>query len=199
MQVVDERSTYAVGAFGTFLSTSDGGKKWTKCKFSWEKQTPLLVERVSPSIEPHFNGLYFVSKNIGWVVGEFGLVLHTKDGGQTWTTQRSGPDLPQLCAVIFFDEQKGWAIGQEGTLICTKDGGKNWLPSNIGTNKDLYAAALEHEHMVIVGNYIVLKTENGGSTWTRKELVENGLLNGVALTSKVAIAVGQNGTIRQIE
>jgi len=25
-----------------------------------------------------------VDKNDGWIVGGFGLILHTKDGGKTW-------------------------------------------------------------------------------------------------------------------
>jgi photosystem II stability/assembly factor-like uncharacterized protein len=29
-------------------------------------------------------GVYFRDKNDGWVVGGYGLILHTTDGGTTW-------------------------------------------------------------------------------------------------------------------
>jgi len=29
-------------------------------------------------------GMSWVDPNNGWIVGGFGLILHTKDGGQTW-------------------------------------------------------------------------------------------------------------------
>lgn len=199
VQAVSKTKAHAVGAFGTLLSTSDGGKNWMKCKFSWEKLTPRLVQTISAQVEPNLNALYFVSEKIGWVVGEFGLVLHTRDGGQTWTSQRSGPDLPVLFAVIFLDEHRGWAMGQLGSFIWTKDGGKNWLPCNVDINRDLYAACFEGGRMVVVGNRIFLKTENEGSTWTRKDFTENLVLNGVALMSNVATAVGQSGVITQIK
>jgi photosystem II stability/assembly factor-like uncharacterized protein len=36
------------------------------------------------------NGVYFVDSKHGWAVGEFGSILHTDDGGQSWQVQHRG-------------------------------------------------------------------------------------------------------------
>ena len=35
-------------------------------------------------------GVSFVDANNGWAVGNGGTILHTSNGGATWSTQRSG-------------------------------------------------------------------------------------------------------------
>src|ERR687897_293025 len=34
------------------------------------------------------NAVYFTDSKRGWVAGDGGLVLHTEDGGRTWSPQR---------------------------------------------------------------------------------------------------------------
>jgi photosystem II stability/assembly factor-like uncharacterized protein len=187
---------FAVGAFGTLLSTSDGGRSWSKHELKWD----ALIERIvkeSGYVEPNLNAVYFSSPEIGWVVGEFGLVLNTKDGGQTWTSQRYGSDLPQLYAVKFLDTQRGWATGQAGNLIQTRDGGQHWSAVELETKRDLYDVALEDERGVIVGDRVVFVSHDGGSSWKSMGAnPQDQWLSGVALKSSEALAVGQAGTTR---
>jgi photosystem II stability/assembly factor-like uncharacterized protein len=184
---------YVVGAFGTLLSTTDGGQSWIRPKLPWDR----LIERIvkeSGYMEPNLNAVYFSSPEIGWVVGEFGLVLHTRNGGKSWISQRYGSDLPQLYAVKFLDDRRGWAIGQAGSLIQTRDGGQHWLPVALGTKRDFYAFSLDDERGVIVGDGIVLVSLDGGLSWRRMESIrEDQWLSGVAIKSSEAIAVGKAG------
>lgn len=198
VQALDKDKAYAVGGFGTFLSTSDGGTTWVKHKFSWEKLIPQIIEQML-EVEPNLNAVCFVNPEVGWVVGEFGLILHTTDGGRNWNLQRGSNDLAQLFAVMFRDERRGWALGQRGTLVWTKDGGQHWLPSKVATERSLYAASLKGESMMVVGDRISLETKDGGSTWTKRDFGEHVVFTGVALTSNSAIVVGQGGLVRQIE
>ena len=199
IQALDEKKAYIVGAFGTFLATTDGGTTWKKSEFPWKELIPRILEEVGGKVEPNLNAVHFVTPEIGWVAGEFGVILHTRDGGRTWTPQRGDSKLSQLCAVIFRDEHKGWAVGQRGTLVWTNDGGQHWYPSKIGTDRDLYAVALEDKHIVAVGDHVSLVTENGGSTWARKDFGKDLVLAGVTLMSKAATVVGQGGVIRRVE
>lgn len=199
VQALSETKAYVVGAFGTLLSTSDGGTTWVKSKLSGEKPGSRIAEGIGSEVEPNLNAVYFITPKIGWIVGESGLILHTRDGGQTWTSQDGGSKLAELFAVIFRDELRGWAMGQRGTFIWTKDGGQHWFPIKLRIDRDLYAAALEGERVVVVGDRVFLKTQNGGSSWTRRDFTENDVLTGVVLLSKDATVVGQGGLIRQIE
>jgi photosystem II stability/assembly factor-like uncharacterized protein len=192
---VSPTEVYAVGAFGTVLSTSDGGHTWVRHKLSWES----LIERVikaSGYMEPNLNSVYFISPEIGWVVGEFGVILHTRDAGQNWISQRYGGELPQLYAVKFLDDRRGWAIGQRGTMVQTNDGGQRWLPVELGMNRDLFSLSLAGEQGVIVGDGVVFTSHSRGSTWVRMESIpEVTWLSGVSLKSEEAVAVGRAGTI----
>jgi photosystem II stability/assembly factor-like uncharacterized protein len=57
-----------------------------------------------------------------WPVG---IVLHTVDGGKTWTLQSSGTE-NTLVSICFVDPQNGGAVGEEKTILHTADGGKTW-------------------------------------------------------------------------
>jgi photosystem II stability/assembly factor-like uncharacterized protein len=185
---------FAVGAFGTLLSTSDSGRSWSKHELKWD----TLIQRIvkdSGYVEPNLNAIYFSSPEIGWIVGEFGLILHTRDGGQTWIPQRYGSELPQLYAVKFLDDRRGWAVGQAGNLMQTSDGGQHWSAVELETKRDLYHVSLDRERGVIVGDGVVLVSHDGGSTWkSMGSNPEDRWLSGVALKSSEAIAVGQAGT-----
>lgn len=58
----------------------------------------------------------------GWVVGESGTILHTTDGGNSWSAQNSGTS-NWLYSVRFADANTGWAVGEHGTILHTKNGG----------------------------------------------------------------------------
>ncbi len=73
---------------------------------------------------------FFVTPEVGWVSGDKGTILHTRDGGTTWAPQLGGdpasPD-PKIDRLRFFDERNGWAT-QGGKLLRTTDG-ENWEES----------------------------------------------------------------------
>ncbi|MBI4528589.1 MAG: hypothetical protein HY695_32745 [Deltaproteobacteria bacterium] len=199
VQALSPTSAFVVGAFGTLLSTSDGGQSWVKQKLSWERLIPSIIKE-SGYLEPNLNAVHFVNAQIGWIVGEFGLVLQTKDGGQTWASQNHGADLPQLFAVVFRDERNGWAIGQDGILMKTIDGGKRWVRGDLGTKRNLYGISLDGHRGVIVGDGVVFRSHDGGSSWGRVESVpEDRWLSGVTMKSREAIAVGQAGAIQMLD
>jgi len=189
-------AAHVVGAFGTLLSTSDGGATWRKQELSWDRLIPLIAKD-SGILEPNLNFVYFVNPETGWIVGEFGLVLKTTDGGRTWTSQTYGGDRPQLFAVMFRDKLTGWSVGQQGAVLKTTDGGRNWIAVDIGIRRNLYGISFQAEHGLIVGEGIVLASQDAGSNWRKLESVpEERWLSGAAIRNRQAIVVGQAGTLR---
>lgn len=74
-----------------------------------------------------------------WAVGHEGTILHSADGGETWTQQRHDPPQPPddsaefdmhagapLLDVLFIDEQRGLAVGAYSLMLRTEDGGATW-------------------------------------------------------------------------
>jgi photosystem II stability/assembly factor-like uncharacterized protein len=70
-----------------------------------------------------------------WIVGRPGsVILHSNDGGETWSPQPTGQNVP-LHGVYFLDAQTGWAVGELGTILCTTDGGKTWRATHRGGHR----------------------------------------------------------------
>jgi photosystem II stability/assembly factor-like uncharacterized protein len=76
----------------------------------------------------HLNDVFFITPDIGWVAGNAGTILHTQDGGTTWTAQLGGDPAaqdPPIQWIRFIDEKHGWAMQHYGILLRTSDG-ENW-------------------------------------------------------------------------
>jgi photosystem II stability/assembly factor-like uncharacterized protein len=199
VHALNSKKAYAVGAFGTLIATSDGGVTWQRQELSWEKLIPSILKE-SGLLEPNLNAVQFVNEKLGWIVGEFGLVLQTRDAGETWAAQNYGVNLPQLFAVFFRDEQTGWAVGQLGTLMRTVDGGKHWARVVVETDGNLNGISMDGDRGIIVGDGVVLASDDGGLNWRKlPSAPEDRWLTGVAIKSRKAIAVGQAGTIQILD
>ncbi|MFZ4535158.1 YCF48-related protein [Propionivibrio sp.] len=75
IQFLDEKNAIALGEFGLTATSDDGGATWKK----------------GPKIPGDFYpyAALFASRNEGWVSGLAGQMLHTTDGGKTWSKQNN--------------------------------------------------------------------------------------------------------------
>lgn len=138
-----------------------------------EKAGRAVWEPVNYSEDLTLTDAFFVTPDIGWVSGDKGTILHTKDGGTTWTPQLGGdpasPD-PKIDRLRFYDERHGWAV-QGNKLLRTTDG-EAWeeagaLPTAFTDYRfvsplDGFASATpssqgNHDH--------IFRTRDGGNTW----------------------------------
>ena len=83
----------------------------------------------------------FPNSQTGWCVGDYGLAIHTNDGGQSWK-QVKVPTEVALNSIHFVDSNVGYITGRKevydaktrtstfGVIILkTDDAGKNWNTS----------------------------------------------------------------------
>lgn len=199
VQALDALHDYAVGAFGTFVSSEDGGVIWHAHKLPWDQLVSRLTDEFG-HIEPNLNAIWFVTPQRGWIVGEFGLVLRTDDGGATWNADKYGADLPQLYDVVFQNDSDGWIAGQLGTLMRTSDGGRSWNTIRLTTTNDLQGLALRNGWCVAVGDRVAILVRGGGDE--SPQIVpdlRDSVLSGVAWNANDPIAVGAAGTIVPIK
>lgn len=202
-------SLISVGERGHILSSTDG-KAWV------QGQVP---------IQSNLNSVYFVDANQGWAVGHDASILHTTDGGRTWSIQQFLPSLDKpLFDIVFFDELHGIAIGAYGLFYRTHDAGAHWqLEYHVGlanvedqsflneikqTDPDAYeaelASVLPHlNRLVLVGSRLHLVGEGGlyaisddqGLTWQRQTSFYNGSLFGIAAKQDTLMVVGLRGHV----
>src|SRR5215831_8766967 len=97
---------WVVGAGGTILKTTDGGKKW---------------RRVTSGTCALLTAVFFADSSKGWVTGAGGFLSRTANGGESWFPQSLDTQQP-LYGVHFTDPTVGWVVGGGGTIFHTTDG-----------------------------------------------------------------------------
>lgn len=131
---VDAENGWAVGDKATFVRTVDGGKTWKAGKILSDEK--LSADEALLAQEPVLYGVRFLDPQTGWVVGEFGNIYHTTDGGVSWRTQQEtligadgtfdALDIPTFFGVSFANARSGVTAGLETKLARTDDGGATW-------------------------------------------------------------------------
>lgn len=159
----------AIGDFGTLLRSEDGGLTWTKIPIPSDIKLPPEVSEVVEPGDVVLYGISFADADHVWLVGEFGVILTSADGGLTWHSQNSPVD-QSLFGVSFADQQHGWAVGLESTLLRTTDGGLSWQKQAIETPKgfplSLYDIEVRGNYGWAVGNSgFLLNSKDAGATW----------------------------------
>jgi len=166
---VNAQRGIASGDFGTLLRTDDGGATWTKVALPEDTKLPPDVAEIVAPGDIVLYSVSFIDPDHAWVVGEFGTILVSTDGGASWRPQQS-PVETTLFSVSFADQQRGWAVGLESTLLATADGGITWRKTDIETPKGfslaLYGVEVRGNYGWAVGNSgLLLNSKDAGATW----------------------------------
>ncbi|WP_291125685.1 YCF48-related protein [Flavobacterium sp. UBA6031] len=158
--------------YGYFLlyKTTNGGTDWT------------VINGVANPVGGFY---YFVDALNGWMFGASAStigsnydILHTTDGGLSWTTQVTNVGLVK--AIYFSDVLHGWIVGRNALLMKTIDGGANWTTlSNTNQNpeaqfRSVYAL---NANVCYFGSSVsgssgeyILKTTDAGNSWTAMQV-----------------------------
>jgi photosystem II stability/assembly factor-like uncharacterized protein len=119
----------------------------------------------------NLGAVFFLDENIGWSVGQSGIVLKTTNGGDLWS-QNIIPDVYWLADVFFTNEYTGWAVQSypEGRIYKTTDGGNNWFLQRVITFPGYIAIQFYNINLGWAVNYFyanneIVKTTDGGNSW----------------------------------
>ena len=143
----------------------------------------------------YLHSIFFPNINIGYVVGDNGLIIKTTDAGNIWTQQISGTTY-SLYSVYFTDENTGYVVGgsnNHGIILKTSDGGINWIKITDTINYFLTSVYFQNASIgSIVGqDGIMMRTTNAGINWTTQNTIGTcEYLNSVFLYNNQGCAVG---------
>ena len=202
----DAQHGWAVGGHGVILRSSDGGR-------SWERQSAEIRDEAGDSapLDTALLSVSAVSAQEAWAVGDFGVVLHTRDG-VAWEQQ----SIPReafadendaeriLNSVRFVSPQQGFIAGEFGTLLRTVDGGATWVGQHQLSSApvELYlfnisgSAAGSALRLAAVGlEGTVLVSENAGAAWEGRPAPTGAALFALDLRGESAVVVGDRGVI----
>jgi photosystem II stability/assembly factor-like uncharacterized protein len=142
----DKVRLVAAGLRGLILVSDDGGAKWRQAS------APVQSDLVS---------LYFLPSGQGWAVGHDGVILHSADRGNTWTTQFDGRTAQRTLQADYqarIDHgEKQLAPFADQVALNTKDGPT--LP--------FLSVYFENDRVgYAVGSFgMLVATGDGGKTW----------------------------------
>jgi photosystem II stability/assembly factor-like uncharacterized protein len=138
------------------------------CFAQWYQQTSGTTANL--------NSVHFIDANIGWAVGDSGIIIKTTNGGVTWVKKVSGTN-KRLNSVYFIDGYFGWAVGEsemtlESLILKTTNGGEHWLSQNCDVNKLRSVFFTDSNNGWAVGygweGGNIIYTTNGGQYWNRR-------------------------------
>jgi photosystem II stability/assembly factor-like uncharacterized protein len=119
----------------TYLRTTNGGESW-EVGYIQPSLEGVSEEATLAMVDPNLYDVHFIDANTGWMVGDFGKIYHSTDGGVTWKEQQNsllgqaGIDdalnLPTFFGVSFANATEGVVVGLEGKVGKTTNGGEQW-------------------------------------------------------------------------
>jgi photosystem II stability/assembly factor-like uncharacterized protein len=186
LDVVDTgKHLIAVGDRGHILASNDG-KSWAQ---------------VEVPVRAPLTAVSFVDENEGWAVGHDAEIVHTSDGGKTWTLQNYQPELEKaLLGVLFTDKQHGFAVGAYGLFLKTDDGGGTWSDASADaiTADGLHLFSIKKlgdGSLFVTGEQGTLGlSTDGGNSWKKlASPYEATLFNSVPFGARSALICGLRG------
>ncbi|TVP87605.1 MAG: sialidase [Thioalkalivibrio sp.] len=160
---------YAVGAYGRFLESRDGG-------LSWEQRHP-------DEHDFHF-GAIARSGDALLMAGEAGTLMRSDDGGQHWHALES-PYAGSFFGLLELTDGAVLAYGMRGHVYHSADAGRNWQPVETETGQSIFGG-----HVLADGT-LVLVGQNGLALRGRD--LEHGLTRLDLDTSRTFSAVIESG------
>jgi photosystem II stability/assembly factor-like uncharacterized protein len=117
------------------------------------------------------NNLHFVDSLNGWACGEAGTIIHTNNGGKSWTIQNSGVNT-YMIDIFFLNNNLGWALFWTDTIpfttriIKTTNGGTDWINDN-NLFEDTFFKSIYFIDSLngFMGGPPIVRTSDGGSSW----------------------------------
>ncbi|MEH6565351.1 MAG: YCF48-related protein [Halopseudomonas sp.] len=188
----DLQTGFAVGAYGIFLRTDDGGATWQDRSDSIDNEYGMHYNAIAPV---HNAGLF--------MVGEMGSMYRSSDYGDTWETLETSP-YDGTWFGVSGTGQTGEVVvwGLRGNLYRSDNFGHSWQVAeftNQAPEATLLGGTLSADgHLVVVGSGgVVLTSDDRGDsfeTHTRADRIA--LATAKRLPDGELLMVGQHGVVK---
>ena len=192
----NEQTGWAVGHDGVILKSVDAGRSWSRQLdgrglgdvlvpwYTKSGDSKWLAEArrfAAQGAENPFLDVWFDDDRTGFVVGAFGLMLRTADGGKSWEPLMHAADNPKSLHLYAVRRIGGelFAVGEQGTALKWDREGGRFVALTLPYAGTLFGVI--GRGRVVVGHGLrgnVVRSGDGGATW---QSVATGV--GVGLTA----------------
>lgn len=149
-----------------------------------------------------FLDVWFQDENTGFIVGAYGQMFRTTDGGETWNNTAGlldNPDRFHLNAIKEIQPGHLVIVGEAGIIMRSTDNGNSWETLESPYDGSLFGAVSTRQlnGMLIYGlRGHVFRTSDFGDSWEQVEVnTEQTLNSGNAFKDGTIMIVGNNGIV----
>lgn len=218
---------WAVGHAGVVLRSANGGESW-QAVLDGRRAAALALDAaraagvpdgvrraerlVADGPDKPFLGLWFPEDKRGLVVGAYGLLFSTEDGGASWQAgldRLDNPDERHLNAIAASGPASGavsgatvYLAGEQGLLARSDDGGKTFQRLTGPYEGSLFAVAVAGDGSVLAGGLRgnLFRSEDRGERWRRVEGLPPVSVNALlGLADGALLSIGQAGDLGLID
>lgn len=147
------------------IHCAPSGRLWVSASFGtlfWAEGDMQQWNEFSLYEDLQFTAVRFLDEMNGFALGEFGMVIVSQDGGETWKPREAIPNEFYPMAVDFLDINTGWAGGLDGVIWQTLDGGNTWERQQSVTSAPIYNIhADEHGVFAVGGSAKLVELRDG--------------------------------------
>jgi photosystem II stability/assembly factor-like uncharacterized protein len=197
LEVLDADTLVAGGGCVARLST-DGGATFHRIAFT-------NVESDCPA-DSQLSALWFVTKDLGYIVESSGLVFQTANAGATFSARNSAVPgtrtkggTASVTDIVFLNETTGFTSTTDGKIYKTTDSANSWNQVS-DTNRAVRSIVFVDANTgYAVGDQsLVLKTTDAGATWKPVDIAAPSVQDLTSIrcvSEKVCVVTTKAGTL----
>lgn len=211
---------WAVGHAGVVLHSGDGGRTWEKrldgkqaaalTLAAYEKRAAdgdreagrVLDEArrlvAEGGVRP-FLDVWFEDEKTGFVVGAYGLILRTTDGGRSWEPWLERVENPSAFHLYSVRGAGGevFITGEQGLLLRLDQTAQRFLPLSAGYRGTFFGALVRPGSILVFGlRGNAFASADGGKSWVKSQTgIETGIEGGTVMPDGRIVLVSQAGQV----
>lgn len=177
---------WAAGHDTAIIHSADGGVTWDLVYYD--------PERAQPAMDIHFT-----DAQTGYVIGAYGLMMKTVDGGETWDEFEVSLDAWHLNGLIDLGEGLLVITGEKGFSYVSEDAGETWETIEMPYPGSMFGAVMAGDCIVVHGlRGNVQRSCDGGLGWEEIPTPTESSLAGGAYQGGETLLAGNSGQLVMI-
>lgn len=185
----DADNGIAVGAYGSYLRTSDGGRSWIHD-----------TARIDNPDELHYYAIASGGAGRLLIVGESGAMFRSRDGGASWESLSHAYEGTLFGALAFTPGDAVCAFGLQGTVLVSPDFGDTWQRLDSPTESVLAGGTIAQDgEALIVGNVgtmLAARLATGALEDRSRVALRDNLSGVIEAPDGSLVVIGQGGAVR---